>query len=272
MTSTSAEKPESVRQNVADAYTSALSAGSCCGDTSCCDPATEVAGYESTQGITSFGCGNPLAFAEVRTGQTVVDLGSGAGLDLAIAAQQVGPEGSVIGVDMTDAMIEKARSNMKRAGHHNVEIRKGLIEELPVEDGTADWVVSNCVINLSPEKERVFAEINRVLAPGGQFSVSDIVVEELPPAIRSSTAAYAACIAGAVSEADYLAGLQAAGLTDVEVADRLVYTADQLQAVFGGHDDRYGVAAEELTELLLKVAGRVASVRFTGRRPLSATT
>ena len=130
----------------------------------------------------------------------MLDLGSGAGLDLMIAAEKCGPSGKVIGVDMTDDMIEVARKNASQAGHSNVDVRRGLIEDLPVDSSSVDWVVSNCVINLSPEKPRVFSEISRVMKPGARFSISDIVVADLPDWLRQSAAAWSACVAGAISE------------------------------------------------------------------------
>lgn len=225
----------------------------------------------------SFGCGNPLAFSEVREGQTVLDLGSGAGIDLLIAAQKVGPAGRVIGVDMTDAMIERARANIAAAGVTNVEVRKGLIEALPVESGTVDWVISNCVINLSPEKDKVFAEIARVLKPGGRMQVSDIVVQDLPAWVRQSAALYSACVAGAVPEAEYLAGLSKAGLVDVEVRERLVYDAAQIKALVadelaGGKEAGAcccggGVAEKIVGDLAGSFAGQVWSAKFYARKP-----
>ena len=168
-------KPDEIRRNVEKAYAGAIRSTevSCCAP-NCCAPENPLLTLETgysprelkvvgKEAAGSFGCGNPLAFAEVRPGQTVVDLGSGAGLDLLLAAERVGPTGRVIGVDMTDAMIERARANIAEAGVGNVEVREGLIEEMPLPDASADWVISNCVINLSPEKERVFAEIARVL-------------------------------------------------------------------------------------------------------------
>ena len=196
--------------------------------------------------MTSFGCGNPLAFAGVQAGETIVDLGSGAGYDLLVAAAKVGPEGQVIGVDMTDAMIEAARANAAQAGQHQIEVRKGLIEELPVADGTADWVISNCVINLSPEKHRVFAEIDRVLKPGGRFSISDIVAEDLPLEVQTHAKAYAACVAGAIPEETYVAGLMAAGLTDIEVSERHVYSAAEIRTFVGAEIEHLGLEPAEL--------------------------
>ncbi len=278
--STTAQSSDQIREQVADAYASALQkskAGDGCG---CCsdDAATpygtaaKVAGYgeEVTQheaaAVSSFGCGNPLAFAGVEAGQTVVDLGSGAGFDLLIAAEKVGPEGRVIGVDMTDAMIEAARGNAAKAGFDQVEVRKGLIEQLPVADGEADWVISNCVINLSPEKDRVFAEIGRVLAPGGRFSISDIVVEELPEEIRHHAAAYAACVAGAIREDEYVAGLSAAGLEDVEVTERHVYSAAEVRGIVGSDLESFGLSPDALEAGLEGLEGKVWSARFGGRK------
>ncbi|MHC4938493.1 MAG: arsenite methyltransferase [Planctomycetota bacterium] len=251
---------DEIRKQVEEAYAEKIESNNscCCGSTS---KVAELAGYENElethpeAGAGSFGCGNPLAFAGVQEGETVLDLGSGAGFDLLIAADKVGPRGRVIGVDMTDAMIEKARANTAKYDH--VELRKGIIEELPVEESSVDWVISNCVINLSPEKERVFAELARVLKPGGRISVSDMVVEDLPDWAREMAAAYAACIGGAASEAEYVAGLENAGLTDVEVTDRLVYTAEQLASFAETESDRARLA---------ELAGKVQSLRFTGRK------
>ncbi len=219
--------------------------------------------------MTSFGCGNPLAFADVQPGETVVDLGSGAGYDLMVAASKVGPDGHVIGVDMTDAMIEAARANASRAGMLQVEVRKGLIEELPIADGTADWVISNCVINLSPEKHRAFEEIERVLKPGGRFSISDIVVEDLPAEIRSHAKAYAACVAGAIPENRYVAGLMAAGMTEVEVSERQVYTADQIRSFIGAEIEHLGLTPEDLEARLGALEGNIWSARFRGRKTVA---
>jgi arsenite methyltransferase len=269
-------KPNDTHETVQRAYTEALrrsqgAGGGCCpGPTS---TAAASAGYDEAAAPyaevarSSFGCGNPLAFSEVRTGQTVLDLGAGAGLDLLLAAERVGPAGRVIGIDMTDAMIETARRNAAAAGHHQIEVRKGLIESLPVDDASVDWVISNCVINLSPDKPRVFAEIARMLAPGGHFSISDIVAESLPAALRDSDVAYAACIAGAISEPDYVAGLRAAGLVDVEVTERLVYDADQLRGLVGSDLENLGLDPALLTAHLDDVVGKVWSAKITGRRP-----
>ena len=264
---------EQVRQQVSKDYARAVNTPS-----GCCSPgpkgaAAQFAGYTAEQlaGLpedvvhNSFGCGNPLAFSEVRAGQVVLDLGSGAGIDLLIAAQKVGPSGRVIGIDMTDEMIARARSNIEHAGASQVEVRKGLIEDMPVEDESVDWVISNCVINLSPEKDRVFAEICRVLRPGGQMRVSDIVVESLPQWARDSDDLYSACVAGAISESAYLEGLRGAGLRNARVSERLIYEPRQVcslidsEAEFRVVLERLGISLEQASSDL---TGKVWSARF----------
>jgi SAM-dependent methyltransferase len=264
-------KPSPTHELVQESYTDMLKGAqqkqSCCTSS----PAARLAGYEENQqhaeaAGASFGCGNPLAFAGVKEGDTVLDLGSGAGLDLLLAAEQTGPGGRVIGVDMTDDMIAAARDNAARAGRDNIEVRKGLIENLPVEDNCVDWVISNCVINLSPDKPAVFAELARVMKPGGQFSISDIVVQDLPEWIRDSAAAWSACVAGAISEQDYLQGLRDAGLSDVQVTGRIVYEPSQLRAILC--EDIPGLDLEPgmIDALLEEHAGKVWSARFSGRK------
>jgi len=247
---------------------------------SSCSPRAEAIGYSAEDlsavpagaEVPTFGCGNPLAFSEVQEGQTVVDLGSGAGLDLLIAAEQVGPSGRVIGVDMTEEMVATSRRNIAAAGRTNVEVRQGLIEELPVESGTADWVISNCVINLSPEKGRVFAEIARALRPGGRMLVSDIVVEDLPRWVRESAAALSACVGGAVSEESYVAGLGEAGLADVEVRQRHVYDSATLRALIAspevaGEGCCSGEGCGDAGRLSDELGGKVASIKVFARKP-----
>ena len=239
---------DTVRETVSDTYARAVENpnGGCCGASPAAGMpegskgvAVQMAGYAKDELsdlpedalVNSFGCGNPMAFSNVKEGDVVLDLGSGAGIDLLLAAKKVGPTGRVIGVDMTDAMIEHAQRNIAEAGVDNVEVRKGLIEDLPVEDSSVDWVISNCVINLSPEKERVFAEIARVLKPGGRMAVSDIVVDTLPDWAKESAELYCSCVSGAIPEREYLAGLEAAGLTEVKVTDRMVYDAGQVAEI-----------------------------------------
>lgn len=180
---------------------------------------------------TSFGCGNPVAFSEVLPGQTVLDLGCGAGMDLILAARKVGATGKVIGVDMTPEMLTLARQNIARSGLTNVEVRQGKIEALPIESGSVDWVISNCVINLSPDKQTVFNEIARVLKTGGQMLVSDIVADNLPLWVRRSGLLTVACAGGAISEQAYLSGLSQAGFTHHEVIAREYYDAEQMASV-----------------------------------------
>lgn len=235
--------------------------------------ADDLAAIPAGADISTMGCGNPLSFLEVAEGDTVVDLGSGAGFDLLIAAEKVGPTGHVIGVDMTDEMIEKARHNVASAGHQQVEVRKGLIEDLPVETGTVDWVISNCVINLSPEKERVFAEIARVLKPGGQMLVSDLVVKDLPHWLRDNVIALGACVGGAISEEEYLAGLRRAGLTDVAVRTRHAYTAAELSgwvesAEEAGESCGSGGCGcgDGLQSVLEDLGGKVVSIKVHARK------
>ncbi len=269
-----------VRDDVAKAYARAISqsmaakdGGRCCAPPSAEAVAAQTAGYGDAEkesfpeaAQSSFGCGNPLAFAGVEPGDVVLDLGSGAGLDLLIAAEKVGPEGKAIGIDMTDEMIAAAEKNIERAGQVGVaEIRKGHIEELPVEDASVDWVISNCVINLSPDKAAVFKEIARVLKPGGHFSVSDIVVDELPAWVRKHEAAYAACVAGAISEAEYLEGLENAGLVDVEVTERYVYDGSQIKAMVEVDLANFDLDSDIAGDLA-SLTGSVASVKVVGRR------
>ena len=165
-------------------------------------------------------CGNPTAIASLRAGEVVVDLGSGGGLDVFLAAQQVGPTGKAIGIDMTPEMIDRARANARAGGYDNVEFHLATIDQLPLPDATVDCVISNCVINLAPDKPAVFREIARVLKPGGRLAVSDIALKgELPQAISDSLAAYVGCIAGAIKIDEYRAGLRAAGFEHVQVVD-----------------------------------------------------
>jgi SAM-dependent methyltransferase len=170
------------------------------------------------------GCGNPLAHAQVRAGETVLDLGSGAGMDAFLAAREVGPSGRVLGVDMTSDMIERARLNARKVGIDNVEFRLGEIEHLPVADASVDLIISNCVINLSPDKPRVFREALRVLRPGGRLVVSDLVLlHPLPPALKSSVEAYVGCVAGAALRDEYVQMLRDVGFSQVEVVEEKPY-------------------------------------------------
>jgi arsenite methyltransferase len=244
---------------------------------SCCDlqsgagTISKLAGYkpalhQQEAASQSFGCGNPLAFADIEPGQIVLDLGSGAGLDLMLAADRTGPSGRVIGIDMTQEMVDKATENISRAGYSNVEVRMGMIESLPIADSSVDWVISNCVINLSQDKARVFSEIARVLKPGGHFSISDIVVESLPDFLRENAALYSACVAGAISEQAYLAGLCDAGLEDVQVTQRLVYEESQMVALISSEIPGLNLSQELIDEIAPTLAGKVWSAKSTGRK------
>jgi arsenite methyltransferase len=173
------------------------------------------------------GCGNPIALASLKKGEVVLDLGSGAGFDAFLATAKVGPRGRVIGVDMTAEMLERARDNAVRGKYANVEFRLGEIEHLPVADASVDVVISNCVINLSPDKGQVFREAFRVLKPGGRIHVSDIVLaKELPSQIRNSVEAYVGCVAGASLKKDYLALVKAAGFSDIQVQEETPFPVD----------------------------------------------
>jgi arsenite methyltransferase len=277
---------EEVRQEVSQSYGQAVSrptAGGCCGGTSLMtrkELAVELAGYSNEElaalpkdaADNVFGCGNPVSFSGMKPGDVVVDLGSGAGADLFLAAKKVGPTGRVIGVDMTDEMIAKARENITSSGLPNVEVRKGIIETLPVESGSVDWIISNCVINLSPEKEKVFYEIARVLKPGGQMLVSDIVTNDLPEEVLADRSLYSACVAGAVSEKEYIAGLMAAGLSDVEVRGRLVFDSAQICSALKVATDEFRLDEKwnnRSEELAKAVEGKVWSAKVYARKPLS---
>jgi N-acetylglutamate synthase-like GNAT family acetyltransferase/2-polyprenyl-3-methyl-5-hydroxy-6-metoxy-1,4-benzoquinol methylase len=264
---------EEIKAAVRARYTQAVQEGSgCCGSSP--SVTFQAAGYGvdelkdlPPQAVASaFGCGNPLAFAGVEPGQTVLDIGSGAGIDCLLAAERVGPAGRVIGVDMTPEMLRRAEANAAAAGQTNVEFRLGEAERLPVTDASVDWIISNCVINLSPDKPAVFREIHRVLRPGGRLLISDVVAEGLPEPVRADLTAWSSCLAGAISEGQYVAGLAAAGFADVRVVSRLPYEAGQVAALAGapegacGCGAASGVRAEDL-------AGKVWSASFSARKP-----
>jgi len=226
---------KNIKKAVRDNYAKVATSGSCCSGpiTNCCgqgDLAKEISssiGYSQDDinivpegSNLGLGCGNPIALASLKKGEVVLDLGSGAGFDCFLAADRVGPEGKVIGVDMTPEMLEKARENAEKDNVKNIEFRLGEIENLPVADGVVDIIISNCVINLSTDKSRVFSEAFRVLKPGGRIMVSDIVLtRELPDVIRKNVSAYVGCISGAVSKEDYLDTVSKAGFTDVKILD-----------------------------------------------------
>jgi len=200
----------------------------------CCDPiTTNLYGTDQTGVIpekavlASLGCGNPTALIDLRPGEIVLDLGSGGGIDVLLSAQRVGPTGKAYGLDMTDDMLALARENQKQAGVTNIEFLKGEIENIPLPDNSVDVVISNCVINLSADKDRVLREAFRVLKPGGRFAVSDVVVRgSVPEAVRKSMLLWVGCIAGALEESEYLSKLRAAGFEDVSVEPTRVYNVE----------------------------------------------
>jgi SAM-dependent methyltransferase len=224
---------DQVRERYAEAATGLATGCGCgcdCESIGCCGEesttlfgqglygAEERAGLPDSAVAASLGCGNPLAVVELHEGETVLDLGSGAGIDVLLSGKRVGPTGTVYGLDMTDEMLALARENAHRAGAGNVHFLKGLIEEIPLEDASVDVVISNCVVNLSPEKDRVLTEIARVLRPGGRIGISDVVAEDrLSRHDRAERGSYVGCIAGALSVSEYRAGLGAVGLVGVEV-------------------------------------------------------
>lgn len=210
------------------------------------------------------GCGNPVALAALRQGETVLDLGSGAGFDCFLAAAQVGRTGRVIGVDMTPQMVAKARENARKGGYENVEFRLGEIEQLPVAEGEVDAIMSNCVINLVPDKDRVFREAFRVLKPGGRLMVSDIVLTgELPAAIKNSVEAYTGCISGASRREEYLAAIAAAGFEQVGVVGETTFSADCIVADPTARAETQGLNEAEIEAAL----GAFVSVRVQAVKP-----
>lgn len=225
---------EEIKKTVQKVYTKIAEQGTfCCAPQSCCGGTVTAESISNSIGYSEsdlervpeganmgLGCGNPLAFAEIKKGDAVLDLGSGAGIDCFLAASRTGSTGRVIGVDMTPAMLEKARANAERGGFNNVEFRQGEIENLPVSDNSVDLIISNCVVNLSPDKDTVFREAFRVLKAGGKIMISDIVLSAaLPEDIRKSAEAYTGCIAGAMLKEDYLASIRRAGFRDIAIIE-----------------------------------------------------
>jgi len=243
---------ETVREHYADRI---KNSASCCGSDACCStesslyPVDLLNSVPSDVSSTSYGCGDPITLASLKPGQTVLDLGSGAGLDCILAAQKVGEKGKVIGVDMTPEMIKQAQTNIKKVNLKNVEFRQGYLEELPVDSNTVDVIISNCVINLSPDKEKVFNEAYRVLAPGGKLAVSDIVTAgPLPEPIKQSLSAWAGCVAGAVEAEEYIGMMKSVGFTDISITPVFFdkETVDTALADFNDEIDLSGYSREDI--------------------------
>jgi SAM-dependent methyltransferase len=243
---------------------------SCCGGTTSCSTAenpitSNLYGDESGEVpaealAASLGCGNPTALAELRPGEVVLDLGSGGGIDVLLSARRVGPEGKAYGLDMTDEMLALARENQRRAGVENVEFLKGEIERMPLPDAAVDVIISNCVINLSPDKDAVLAEAFRVLKPGGRFAVSDVVVRgEVPAAVRRNMELWIGCIAGALEESAYRAKLEKAGFEAIDVEATRVYSGE-------GARERLAAAGVDTADIAA-VEGKFISAFIRARKP-----
>ncbi len=210
--------------------------GSCCGNTTLADDISKSVGYSENElniipegANLGLGCGNPIALASLKEGETVLDLGSGAGVDCFLAAERVGKNGKVVGVDMTPEMIEKAEGNAKKGGYENVEFRLGEIENLPVADNSVDVLISNCVINLVPDKKKAFQEAFRVLRQGGRLMISDIVLlKKLPDAIKDSVEAYIGCVSGAILKNEYMETIKAAGFHDIRIINESIFPIEFL--------------------------------------------
>ena len=250
---------ETVREKYGEAARRVLAGGrsSCCGaapDSGGCDPITSNL-YEAGQTarlpgdavVASLGCGNPTALAELHEGETVLDLGSGGGIDVLLSAQRVGPTGKAYGLDMTDDMLALARANAAKAGATNVEFLQGDIESIPLPDASVDVIISNCVINLSADKRQVLREAFRVLKPGGRFAVSDVVVRgEVPDAVRSSMELWVGCVAGALEESEFIALLGEVGFEDASIEPTRIYEFEDARAFFSGDDAASEILAREI--------------------------
>jgi ubiquinone/menaquinone biosynthesis C-methylase UbiE len=272
-----------VREIVKEKYGQAVQAvmngakGSCCGSSAKASPlgmetdpitrdlyaSDETVGLPAEALLASFGCGNPTALAELRPGEVVLDLGSGGGIDVLLSAKRVGPTGKAYGLDMTDEMLELANQNKARAGATNVEFLRGTLEDIPLPGKTADVIISNCVINLSGDKDQVLREAFRVLKPGGRLAVSDIVIRRpLPEAVRESMEMWTGCVAGALLETDYVEKLRAAGFTDIQVEPTRIYTKEDAAEMASS-----SCCGDGLTAALQTLDGAVMSAFVRARRP-----
>jgi len=251
---------------------SGIKANCGCESTACCDPITSDLYEESQAGtvpveamLASLGCGNPTALAELKPGEVVLDLGSGGGIDVRLSAKRVGPAGKAYGLDMTDEMLSLARENQQKSGLTNVEFLKGDIERVPLPDNSVDVIISNCVINLSSDKDRVIAEAFRVLKPGGRFAVSDVVVrgEDIPEAVRRSMELWVGCVAGALEEGSYREKLAKAGFENVDVEPTRIYHAADARHFL----DEAGITDDAV---LAGIDGRFMSAFIRAQKPVGA--
>lgn len=278
------EIKQAVQEHYAALVANEEESKSCCARASCCESTgieealkgnfAALAGYTEEQISqipedaveNSFGCGNPVALAEIKEGDVVLDLGSGAGIDVLLASERVGPNGKAIGVDMTPQMIAKARKNAAKMGMNNVEFRLGEMEAMPVESNSVDVIISNCVINLSPDKDKVFSEAFRVLKPNGKMLISDIVAKNLPEAIKSDMESWAGCIAGALEEEEYLEKIRRTGFADVHIVDKTKFDLAILKDSCCDLSDALG------EEVMAKVVAdldkiEVASIKVSAIKP-----
>ena len=265
---------EVVREKYAEAALRTGKGGSaCCGSapstaSGCCDPITSNL-YDASQAgqipeeamLASLGCGNPTALANLNPGEIVLDLGSGGGIDVLLSARRVGPNGKAYGLDMTDEMLALANENKRKSGLSNVEFLKGEIEHIPLPDNSVDVIISNCVINLSADKDRVFAEAFRVLKPGGRFAVSDVITKgEVPPEIRKSVLAWVGCVAGALEQDDYRGKLAAAGFDQVDLEPTRIYRVEDAREFLSGQ----GIDVEAIAP---QVDGKLMSAFVRATKP-----
>ncbi len=265
-----AQNADAVHDSVREHYAEQARGGSCCGPDAACDssnnklyPVELLTELPTDISSFSLGCGDPITLAALEAGQTVLDLGSGGGLDCFLAAKKVGESGHVIGVDMTPEMLERARSAAKRLNLPNVEFRQGFLEALPVDSNTADVAISNCVINLSPDKGKVLNEVFRALKPGGKFAVSDIVTDgPLPDEIKKDLSAWAGCIAGALDVQEYKALLSQAGFTDISLTPTYFDAATIDEAI---KEMRDAAQVQDLSRD--ELSKTVFSARITARKP-----
>jgi arsenite methyltransferase len=264
---------DAVREKYGEIARSVGASGYCgpaacgCGDpiTSSLYPSSETADLPAEAVAVSLGCGNPTALIDLKPGETVLDLGSGGGIDVLLSAKRVGPSGKAYGLDMTDGMLALARENQRKAGATNVEFLKGTIEAIPLPDQSVDVIISNCVINLSVDKDAVLREAFRVLKPGGRFAVSDIVIRgDVPAEIRRSLELWVGCVAGALRDDEYVSKLQAAGFIEAAVESWRVYQADDARAFLA----EAGIDVERIAP---EVDGKVASAFIRARKPEAKT-